>query len=249
MSPLSVIADMKTKLIPSILPCAAILICFSAAAFAAEEVKRERPNAAGTWKWSVTTPDGQTFESSATLKQDAEKLTGTYKGRLGDASIEDGKISGNNLSFKVTRKLDDQTITLKYEGKLDGDRIKGSITVGDGDRTVEWNAKRESSKVDLTGTWKWNMTRQNGEKMEATMKLKLEGEKLTGTITGNDWTVELENGRISGDEIAFQTTVERDGTKFVAKSKAKVAGNMIKGTAEFAVDGETRTREWEAQRQ
>ncbi|MBI4658879.1 MAG: hypothetical protein HY735_08550 [Verrucomicrobia bacterium] len=240
---------MKTKPFLPLACFITILIAFPITLFSAEADKAASLNVSGLWKWSVTTQDGQSFDSSVALKQEAEKLTGTYKGRLGESAIEDGKFSGSTVSFKVTRKRDDQTFTIKYEGKVEGDRIKGSVVIGDGDRTFEWNAKREPSKLDLTGTWKWSMLRQNGEKMEATMKLKADGEKLTGSIAGGEWTVELENGRVLGDGIAFQTTIERDGQKFVAKSKGKITGDIIKGTVEFLVDGEARTREWEAQRQ
>ena len=244
---------MKTKLTLSISLVMA-LIGFCVPQLSAQTPKSERPNSAGTWKWSLATPDGQTINASVVLKQDGEKLTGTYNSAIGENSfgetpIQEGKVSGKDISFKVTRKINDQSILLKYEGQLDGDRIKGSIVIAEGDQKFDWNAKRESSKLDLTGTWRWSMTRSNGEKTEASMKLKLEGEKLTGTISGGDLNVELENGRINGDEIAFQTTIDRDGQKFVAKSKGKVSGKTIKGTVEYETGGETRTREWEAQRE
>ncbi len=216
---------------------------------AAETAKPTPAQAAGTWKWSVSMQDGQSFDAAVALKQDGEKLTGTYTGRLGEAPIEDGKVSGNTVAFKVTRKRDDQTFTIKYEGKIDGDRIKGAATVSEGDRTFEWNAKREASKIDPTGTWKWSMARQDGEKMEATLKLKLEGQKLTGTVSSGDWSVDLEKGQLQGDEISFQTTIERDGAKFIAKSKGKIKGSTIKGKVEFTTDAEPRVRDWEAQKQ
>jgi len=214
----------------------------------------DKPNAAGTWKWTVTTPDGQAINAQVVLKQDGEKLSGAYNSRIGEnsfgeISIQEGKLKGKDVSFTVLRKINDQTFTLKYEGKLDSDRIKGSVVIADGDQKFDWNAKREPSKLDPTGTWRWSMPRSNGEKMEATLKLKLEGEKLTGNISGGEFSVEIENGRLNGDEITFQTTIERDGAKFVAKSKGKLAAAQIKGTVEFETDGEKRTREWEAQRE
>lgn len=240
---------MKLKLFTWAPICVIGLVGLSLTGFSADSAKSERPNAAGTWKWTITTQDGQTFESSATLKQDGEKLTGSYQGRGGEAAIEEGAIKGSAVSFKVTRKRDDQTFVIKYEGKLDGDKIKGNVEVGNADRTFEWNAKREASKSNPTGTWAWSMARDNGQKMEATLKLKAEGDKLTGSVAGGDWTVEIENGRVKGDEISFQTSHDRDGQKIVAKSKGKISGNAIKGTVEFSVDGEARTRDWEAQRQ
>lgn len=245
---------METKPFRSISIHTLALIGLCLSQLVLHSAEEARPHAAGTWKWTVTTPDGQAISAMVILKQDGEKLTGTYNSRIGEnsfgeAPIQAAKISGREISFKVVRKINDQEFTLNYGGKIEGDRIKGSVVIGDGDQKFDWDAKREPSKLDPTGTWKWSMARSNGEKMEATMKLKLESEKLTGTIAGGDFSVEIENGRLNGDEIAFQTTIDRDGQKIVAKSKGKVMAAMIKGSVEFDVNGETRTREWEAQRE
>src|SRR5258707_11590310 len=76
----------------------------------------------GTWKWSVER-NGQTFETTLKLKQDGEKLTGTISGRQGsnDTEIEDGKVKGEDVSFKVTRTFNDNKIVMTYKGKLSGD--------------------------------------------------------------------------------------------------------------------------------
>lgn len=245
---------MKNKRIVPILICFVALFSPTAPKLAAQSDKQDRPNASGTWKWVVSTPDGQMIQAMVALKQDGEKLTGTYNSRIGENSfgetpVHEGKISGRDISFKVIRKLNDQEFTLSYGGKIDGDRIKGSVVIGDGDQKFEWDAKREPAQLDPTGAWKWSMTRSNGEKMEATMKLKLESGKLTGSIASGDFSTEIDNGRINGDEITFQTTVDRDGQKFVAKSKGKITASKIKGTVEFETDGEKRVREWEAQKE
>jgi hypothetical protein len=242
---------MKTKpWRPALIGAATVMALFASQLSA----QTDKSNAAGTWKWTVTTPDGQAINASVVLKQDGEKLTGTYNSRMGENSfgetpIQEGKLKGKDVSFTVVRKINDQSFTLKYDGKLDGNQIKGSMAIADSDQKFDWNAKREPSKLDPTGAWRWSMTRSDGEKMEATMKLKLEVEKLTGNISGGEFSVEIENGRINGDEITFQTTLERDGAKFVAKSKGKLAAAQIKGTVEFETDGEKRTREWEARRE
>ena len=88
-------------------------------------------DATGTWKW--TTPGrngGADRESTLTLKQDGEKLTGslTAPGRQGAAGtpveITDGKVKDGDVSFKIVRKRGDNEITITYTGKLSGDSIK-----------------------------------------------------------------------------------------------------------------------------
>ena len=101
----------------------------------------------GTWKWSFTTQDGQTRESTAKLKQEGEKVTGTVSGRQGnDTEIKDGKLDKEgNLSFTVEREFNGNKMTQKFHGKVEGDTIKGKIETkrGDGEsREREWEAKR-----------------------------------------------------------------------------------------------------------
>src|SRR5215217_6573918 len=81
-------------------------------------------DATGTWKWTVER-DGNTSERVVKLKQEGDKLTGTYLGRQGtETPIEDGKVSGEMISFKVTREFDGNKFVTTYQGKLSGDTIK-----------------------------------------------------------------------------------------------------------------------------
>ena len=94
------------------------------------------------------------------------------------------------------------------------------------------------------GTWKWTIER-NGEKIETTLKLKAEGDKLTGTITGRDGKESaIEEGSFKDGEVKFQVTRERDGNKIVVKYTGKISGDTLSGKSEA---GE-RSRDWKAER-
>jgi hypothetical protein len=94
------------------------------------------------------------------------------------------------------------------------------------------------------GTWKWSFER-NGEKVETTLKLKAEGDRLTGTITGRDGKeAAIEEGSFKDGEVKFQVTRERDGNKIVIKYAGKISGDTITGKSEA---GE-RSRDWKAER-
>src|SRR3954452_340755 len=78
-------------------------------------------DATGTWKWSVER-NGQTFETTLKLKQEGDKLTGTISGRNNtETAIEDGKVEGDDVSFKVTREFGGNNVVQTYKGKLSGD--------------------------------------------------------------------------------------------------------------------------------
>ncbi len=99
----------------------------------------------GTWKWTVTF-NNNTFDATLKLKLEGDKLTGSMPGRdnqetpISDASYKDGK-----LSFSVTREINGQKRTTKYEGTVSGDTIKGKSTrERDGNvMTTDWEAKRQ----------------------------------------------------------------------------------------------------------
>ena len=102
--------------------------------------------------------------------------------------------------------------------------------------------------ADVTGTWKWTVE-FGGNTSERVLKLKQQGEKVTGTITGrNNMESDIEDGKLDGDTLSFKVTREFDGNKIVFAYKGKVSGDTIKGETKFEREGETQTREWEAKR-
>jgi hypothetical protein len=119
--------------------CTILALGLSLSAMAAEKA-----TATGKWKWSIER-NGQTMESTLTLKQDGEKLTGSVTGRNNtETPIEDGKVKDGEVSFKVTREFNGQKYTMAYKGKVSEDTLKGTIeSERDGQkRTRDWEAKK-----------------------------------------------------------------------------------------------------------
>ncbi len=114
--------------------------------------------------------------------------------------------------------------------------------------TLGFTASAEEKKIDPTGTWKSSYTNQDGQVRESTVKLKVEGEKLTGTVSGRNNDTAIEQGKITGDEISFQVTREFNGNKVVIKYSGKVSGDTIKGKSESQRDGQPQTRDWVAKK-
>lgn len=131
------------RILTSLLSLAAVLV-LTAGITAQAQDKKADPT--GTWKWSFAGQNGQTRETTLKLKLDSGKLTGTISGRGGETAIEDAKLTGEDISFKVTRETNNgDKMTIKYAGKLSGDSIKGKTeTERDGQpRSRDWEAKRE----------------------------------------------------------------------------------------------------------
>ena len=110
-------------------------------------------------------------------------------------------------------------------------------------------ARAEDKKTDPTGTWTWTVDR-NGQTSTQTLKLKLDGGKLTGAIAGRNSNpdTEIADGKIDGDNLSFSVTRERNGNKMTQKFSGKLDGDTIKGKIEFDRNGTPASRDWEAKR-
>ncbi|MCS7090551.1 MAG: hypothetical protein RMN51_11360 [Verrucomicrobiota bacterium] len=104
----------------------------------------DTPSPVGKWKWTIQRGD-QTIETTLTIKQEGDKLTGTVTGRNNtETPVQDLKFENGELSFKVTREWNGQTVVISYKGKIEGDTIKGTTERDrDGEKTTrDWEAKR-----------------------------------------------------------------------------------------------------------
>ena len=113
----------------------------------------------------------------------------------------------------------------------------------------------QDKKADPTGTWTWSTPGRNGgPDRKSTLKLKVEGDKVTGTMSapgrgGQSSDVAISEGKLKGDEISFAVTREVQGNKITAKYNGKISGDSIKGKMETDRNGQTQSRDWEAKRE
>ena len=113
----------------------------------------------------------------------------------------------------------------------------------------------EDKKADPTGTWTWSVPGRNGgPDRTMSLKLKAEGDKVTGKITapargGGTSDTEIKDGKMKGDEVSFSVVREFNGNTMTSKYSGKVGAESIKGKMEFERNGETQSRDWEAKRE
>ena len=120
-------------------------------------------------------------------------------------------------------------------------------------------ATAEDKKVDPNGKWTWTTEGRQGGMRTNSLSLKLDGDKLTGTIAGMQrggggagggapQETPIEEAKLKGDEISFQVTREFNGNQMVSKYTAKIAGDTLKGKWSIERNGEVMEREFEAKR-
>lgn len=112
------------------------------------------------------------------------------------------------------------------------------------------DAKADAKKGDPTGKWTWEVDR-NGQKMMMSLTLKLDGDKLTGSMPGrNNTETKIEEGTFKDGAVSFTITrVGQNDAKFVTKYTGKVDGDTLKLTAESERNGEKTKREIDAKRE
>jgi hypothetical protein len=104
---------------------------------------------------------------------------------------------------------------------------------------------------DANGTWTWTFSRPNNVdvKIEMTLKLKQEGDKLTGTLKGpQGGEIEIKDGSVKDGEVKFKVDRERNGNVVSTLYSGKLDGDTIKGKSETEFSGQKRERDWEAKR-
>jgi hypothetical protein len=109
--------------------------------------------------------------------------------------------------------------------------------------------------ADANGTWTWTMPGRNGgPDRTASIKLKADGDKLTGEMApfreGGE-PIKITDGKVTGDEVTFKVARPgRNGGAGMSQTyTGKVSGDSIKGKITGKnQQGEDFSRDWEAKR-
>jgi hypothetical protein len=108
---------MKRKLFTTALFSCFAMICLAAAVFA---------DLNGKWAGKINTPDGNALDVAYTFKVDGEKLTGMANSPMGEISIDNGKIKGDEFTFSVNVQGNDYP----HKGKVYADSCGVDIDFG-----------------------------------------------------------------------------------------------------------------------
>jgi len=81
-------------------------------------------------KWNLTIDfQGQQVPVTLMLKQDGSKVSGSLDSMMGKGDIADAKVNGNKFTAIAKSQMQGQSVDLNISGTVDGDSMKGTITV------------------------------------------------------------------------------------------------------------------------
>ena len=86
--------------------------------------------------------------------------------------------------------------------------------------------------ADITGTWVAQIEGRQGTR-ENTFNFKVDGTKVTGTMTATMGETAISEGKIEGDELSFVIIRSFGENEAKILYKGKVSGDEIKFTREF----------------
>jgi len=101
--------------------------------------------------------------------------------------------------------------------------------------------------ADISGKWTAQVPGRGGQTREATFNFKVDGNTLTGTVSGRGGDMPIADGKIDGDSISFTQTLEFNGNSMKFLYKGTVSGDSIKFTRERD-GGEGQAQEFTAKR-
>lgn len=97
-----------------------------------------------------------------------------------------------------------------------------------------------AAAADISGKWTGDVPGRGGDTTPSTFVFKADGDKLTGSMTGAQGEVPLQEGRISGDQVSFATVLDLGGNSIKILYKGTVGGDQIKMTRQREGGGQAR---------
>jgi opacity protein-like surface antigen len=82
--------------------------------------------------------------------------------------------------------------------------------------------------ADVSGKWTAEVSGPNGQTQTTTFVFKVEGEKLTGTVSGRAGENPISDGTVKGEDLAFNVALRFNGNDMKLIYKGKVEGEEIK---------------------
>lgn len=100
--------------------------------------------------------------------------------------------------------------------------------------------------ADVSGKWTAQVPTRGGETRETTFMFKQAGSELTGTMSGPQGDIQIQDGKVEGDNVSFAVALSFGGNEMKFLYKGTVSANEIKFTRQR--EGSERTQEFTAKR-
>jgi hypothetical protein len=236
----------------------AVLLTLSAIATASSlnnSIGRDNDTLSGKYEGVAKSDQLGEIPLTVQIKNDNGKLTGSIETPQGPAAITGGTFEGGKIVMKfdaggnegtVTAMLDGDKITGKWElaGQGGGLELKRAAMVASAPASSASGAAHPAAPAaggdPISGEWE-AAADANGAQFPFTLKLKLQGDKVTGSSESDQGSAEVSKGSLVGDKLTFTLDTPNGAIGFTATVK----DGKITGDFDFA--GQM-TGKWEAKK-
>jgi Domain of Unknown Function (DUF1080) len=208
-----------------------LLVAFLAG-WATDEPREKNPAIIGRWDLTVKSAD-ETYPSWLEVRRSGyQTLVGTFVGRFGSARpISRVDFKDGRLQFSVPPQWERPPHDLTFDGKLDGDELKGEMTDEKGQRLTYTGKRAPSLKRDHEPNW--------GEPMELFNGKDLTGWKPRSTEVKNGWIVR--DGLLYDEKPGNDLVTEQKFTDFQIHAefrypKGSNSGIYLRGRYEVQIE-------------
>ena len=159
--------------IPMVTTLAALLFCLPPGSRALRAA--DPPSVEGSWKWSWTDGDGTEHRRVLRIKKKDGKLSAVVVGDGGEERpVSEVRLEGDVLHVVSKPSPDGSEREIRYEGKVEGDTIRGKVRIGSDE--YPWVPLRDSASPAEKDDWKllikgytpaesgWKLRREPGDK-------------------------------------------------------------------------------------
>ncbi|MBI3696494.1 MAG: polysaccharide deacetylase family protein [Acidobacteria bacterium] len=137
--------------------------------------------------------------------------------------------SGRKLAERANEMTDRWT---QEYFRREGDHVYVTVQ---SNTTLEFLFSVKAPAADAAGVWKASYTNPDGQTRETTLNLKVDGDKVSGTIASQRGSAAISDGQVSGDDISFTVVRRGNGDEIQVTYKGKVEGETMKLTMQ--IDG------------
>ncbi len=197
-----------------------------------DEPRPKEPASLGRWDLTVRSPD-ETYPSWLEVRRSGyQTLVGSFVGRFGSARpISRVQFENGRLHFSVPPQWERPANDLTFDGKFDGDELKGEV-IDEKGQHLTWTGKRAPSlKRDRAPQW--------GEPIELFNGKDLAGWKPRSAEVKNGWIVR--DGLLVNETPGNDLLTEQKFTDFQVHaefrySKGSNSGIYLRGRYEVQIE-------------
>jgi hypothetical protein len=182
---------------------------------------------AGAWIITSVDNNGTPTKGELLLKEEAGVFSAKMKAASGvDIPLQNVRRDGDKVAFQFP--YEGTTITINLA--LDGDKLKGKWEAPSGESapvTCTRAAQPAGSGAPVTGKWTLTATRPGGSDITASIELKEQDGKLSGSLS-TDQVANLPLAEVSASGSSLSFKIPMDAGAFLLKFEKE--GEGYKGT-------------------